>query len=360
MGCSGSKGADAGALSSPDAGSAMGPTAEKKHYKVLLLGAGESGKSTVLKQVKMIYRGGMGKKDKDICMTAIRKNAIESMQTILGAMDSMGGKLANPALEEAKQRTQALEEDCEFSYAIADDILVLWEDEGVKEIYNARGSYWLLDGAAYYFDNVSRMADPEYEPSEEDVIMTRVRTTGIDTTEFTEHGRSYSIVDVGGQRNERRKWIHCFDNVKAVVYLVGLSGYNQRLFEESSINRLQESMKLFKQVVGNPIFKDTPVFLFLNKKDLFEQQIKEAPLSVCFPDYTGPPDDVHASLDFVEQKFRAVMSQCCPDKQVYTHVVAARVRMEMKIAWGDVKDQLKNIYDDTPRKGRKGSKSSRV
>jgi G-protein alpha subunit len=56
------------------------------------------------------------------------------------------------------------------------------------------------------------------------------------------------VVDVGGQRNERRKWVHCFENVRAVVYLVGLSGYNQCLFEDASVNRMQESLKLFRQV----------------------------------------------------------------------------------------------------------------
>jgi G-protein alpha subunit len=32
------------------------------------------------------------------------------------------------------------------------------------------------------------------------------------------------LVDVGGQRSERRKWIHCFDDVKAIIFLEGLSG----------------------------------------------------------------------------------------------------------------------------------------
>lgn len=43
---------------------------------------------------------------------------------------------------------------------------------------------------------------------------------------LTTHSR-YSLVDVGGQRSERRKWMHCFDDVKAVIFLVGLSGYRQ-------------------------------------------------------------------------------------------------------------------------------------
>ena len=37
----------------------------------------------------------------------------------------------------------------------------------------------------------------------------------------------FLVVDVGGQRSERRKWIHCFDDVRAIIFLEGLAGYNQ-------------------------------------------------------------------------------------------------------------------------------------
>ena len=80
--------------------------------------------------------------------------------------------------------------------------------------------YWLLDAASYYFDNALRLGQPDYCATDEDVIMTRIRTTGIDTTEFSEPPFMYSVVDVGGQRNERRKWIHCFDNVRVRFWLM--------------------------------------------------------------------------------------------------------------------------------------------
>lgn len=77
--------------------------------------------------------------------------------------------------------------------------------------------YWLLDAANYYFDHALRLGQADYFPNDEDMIMTRIRTTGIDTTEFSEPPYMFSVVDVGGQRNERRKWIHCFDNVKVQI-----------------------------------------------------------------------------------------------------------------------------------------------
>lgn len=97
------------------------------------------------------------------------------------------------------------------------------------------------------------------------------------------------------------------------------------------------------QVVGNPIFRDTPMFLFLNKKDIFETMIERTPLTVCFPEYKGPENDVHAALEFVRSQYMAVMDEVVAGKSLYHHVVAARLRMDMKVAWGDVKEQVSSL-----------------
>lgn len=57
--------------------------------------------------------------------------------------------------------------------------------------------------------------------------MTRVITSGVGSTTVLDPPIKYTVVDVGGQRNERRKWLHCFDDVKVVVFLISLAGYNQ-------------------------------------------------------------------------------------------------------------------------------------
>ena len=50
--------------------------------------------------------------------------------------------------------------------------------------------------------------------------------------------KTFLFVDVGGQRNERRKWIHCFDSVHGVIFVAALSEYDQALFEDNSVNRM--------------------------------------------------------------------------------------------------------------------------
>ena len=70
-------------------------------------------------------------------------------------------------------------------------------------------------------------------PSEQDVLRSRVVTTGIIETTFRVNKLIYRMVDVGGQRSERRKWIQCFDDVRAVLFICALSGYDMTLFEDN-------------------------------------------------------------------------------------------------------------------------------
>lgn len=105
-----------------------------------------------------------------------------------------------------------------------------------------------------------------------------------------------------------------------------------------------ESIKLFEEVVKNPLFKSTPMFLFLNKKDLFEEVIKTVSLKKCFPEYTGPDFEMNPALQFIEQQFRNVIEKHTPGKSLPIHVVAARVRRDMKMAFGEVKDTLKRKF----------------
>jgi hypothetical protein len=63
--------------------------------------------------------------------------------------------------------------------------------------------------------------------------------------------------------------------------------FNQVMFEDANHNRMHEALNLFQQIANNPVFLKTPIFLFLNKKDLFEKMIQETDLSKCFPEYSG-------------------------------------------------------------------------
>lgn len=68
---------------------------------------------------------------------------------------------------------------------------------------------------------------------------------------FHTHSRAHSMFDVGGQRDERRKWIQCFNDVTAIIFVTACSSYNMVLREDPTQNRLRESLDLFKSIWNN-------------------------------------------------------------------------------------------------------------
>jgi len=135
-----------------------------------------------------------------------------------------------------------------------------------------------------YFDSIARIGSRNYMPSDQDVLRSRVKTTGITETTFQIGELKYRMFDVGGQRSERKKWIHCFENVTAIVFLVAISEYDQMLYEDESINRMQEALVLFDSICNSRWFVRTSIILFLNKVSLcssFASLASHLPQSTC-------------------------------------------------------------------------------
>ncbi|KAI4466707.1 gtp-binding protein alpha subunit [Holotrichia oblita] len=128
--------------------------------------------------------------------------------------------------------------------------------------------------------------------------------------------------------NDRRgKWIHCFEDVTAIIFCVAMSEYDQVLHEDETTNRMQESLKLFDSICNNKWFTDTSIILFLNKKDLFEEKIRKSPLTICFPEYAGPKST--AKLRRIQAQFEAKTNQ--QPKEIYCHMTCATTQHSIRL-----------------------------
>lgn len=171
-----------------------------------------------------------------------------------------------------------------------------------------------------YFDNIARIAAPDYMPNDQDVLRSRVKTTGITETTFIIGDLTYRMFDVGGQRSERKKWIHCFENVTTILFLVAISEYDQLLFEDETVNRMQEALTLFDSICNSRWFIKTSIILFLNKIDRFKEKLPISPMKNYFPDYEGG-DDYAAACDYILNRFVSLNQH--ETKQIYTHFTCA-------------------------------------
>ncbi|XP_015276890.1 PREDICTED: guanine nucleotide-binding protein G(o) subunit alpha isoform X4 [Gekko japonicus] len=314
-----------------------------KDVKLLLLGAGESGKSTIVKQMKIIHEDGFSGEDVKQYKPVVYSNTIQSLAAIVRAMDTLGIEYGDKERRDdagllflTAISLHAGHMTTEMS-SLLSAMMRLWADSGIQECFNRSREYQLNDSAQYYLDSLDRIGAPDYQPTEQDILRTRVKTTGIVETHFTFKNLHFRLFDVGGQRSERKKWIHCFEDVTAIIFCVALSGYDQVLHEDETTNRMHESLKLFDSICNNKWFLGTSIILFLNKKDIFEEKIKKSSLTICFPEYIGPGSFTEA-VTYIQSQYESKNKSS--NKEIYTHITCATDTNNIQFVFDAVTDVI--------------------
>ncbi|KAG0672641.1 guanine nucleotide-binding protein subunit alpha [Maudiozyma exigua] len=412
---------------------------DKNEIKLLLLGAGESGKSTVLKQLKLLHQGGFNHQERLQYAQVIWADAIQSMKILIiqarklgipldcddptknkelfeyrrlllsaKALDFINASVAGGSgflndyvlkyseRYETKRRIQSTGKAKGFDSTmlesttkkenddgtdsnqpllnmsineisknlndtgddhmfvekkntsptdkkisredIAKAIQMLWKnDSGIKQCFARSNEFQLEGSASYYFDNVDKFADPNYICTDEDILKGRIKTTGITENEFNIGSSKFKVLDAGGQRSERKKWIHSFQGITAVLFVLAMSEYDQMLFEDERVNRMNESIMLFDALLNSKWFRDTPFILFLNKMDLFDEKVKRMPIRKYFPEYQGRVGDSEAGVKYFENIFLSLNKS---NKPIYIRRTCATDTQSMKFVLSAVTDMI--------------------
>ncbi|XP_039550898.1 guanine nucleotide-binding protein subunit alpha-11-like isoform X1 [Pimephales promelas] len=317
---------------------------ERREIKILLLGTGESGKTTFIKQMRIIHGKGFSEEDRRGYTKMVFQNIFTAMKALTVAMNTLRIPYSNPQNEVYGQQFQGVEV-CQIThldrmYVAA--IHKLWADDGIKTCYGRRREYQLLDSTEYYMTNLERIAAPDYIPTAQDVLRVRFPTTGINDYTFSVEKITLRIVDVGGQKSERRKWIHCFENVTSLIFLASLSEFDQVLEENNMENRMKESLSLFYTTIHSPWFANASIILFLNKMDILEEKIKTSDLKTYFPGFEGKQRDARDAKNYIREMYKqkAVHSESRECKNIYPHFTCATDTNNIRMVFTDVKDTV--------------------
>lgn len=400
-------------LEKPNGGSLSTPaqnvneTTEKgssnaKEMKVLLLGAGESGKSTIIQQLKILHQNGFSQEELLEYRPVVYRNILDIGKELIEARNKFNVTLepnsgiteedlarfhafdhteerrdengnesaaagttsdgdvdadvaaaaaavaaAADATTDNNQYKAALSSLTQFPPDLADTLNKLWKLPSTKELINGEHSseFYLMDSAKYFVDDLARISKPNYIPNENDIIRSRQKTSGIFENIFDVGSNlRLHMYDVGGQRSERKKWIHCFDNVTLIIFCVSLSEYDQLLLEDQGQNRFEESLVLFDNVVNSRWFARTSVILFLNKIDLFAAKLQKVPLEKYFPDYTGG-QDMNKAAKYILWRFVQLNRA---NLNIYPHVTQATDTSNIKLVFAAIKETiLENTLKDS-------------
>lgn len=323
----------------------------RRLVKILLLGAGESGKSTFLKQMRIIHGKEFDQKALLDFRDTIFENVIKGMRVLVDARDKLGVTWQNSENEKHGMFVMSFEnkagmpvEPCTFQLYVP-ALQALWNDSGIQEAYGRRSEFQLSESVKYFLDNLDRIGQLNYLPSRQDILLARKATKGIVEHDFIIKKIPFKMVDVGGQRSQRQKWFQCFDGITSILFMVSSSEYDQVLMEDRRTNRLVESMNIFETIVNNKLFSNVSIILFLNKMDLLVDKVRKVSISKHFSDFRGDPhrlEDVQAYLVQCFNRKRRNRS-----KPLFHHFTTAIDTENIRFVFHAVKDTIlqENLKD---------------
>ncbi|OCH87568.1 G-alpha-domain-containing protein [Obba rivulosa] len=197
----------------------------------------------------------------------------------------------------------------------------LWRDSKVQQRLCEK-RLRLEESSGFYLDDIERVTAKMYFPTDADVLKARLKTTGVVEHAFTLskgsefRGVDWKIYDVGGARNQRHAWAPYFDDVNAIIFLVPISAFDQVLAEDPRVNRLDDSIQLWQNVISNKLLANVNIILFLNKCDLLKAKLDSGVrLNRYMTSYRDRPNDYASISKYFHNKFGAIHQTYTPNKE---------------------------------------------
>ncbi|KAK4474901.1 hypothetical protein MN116_002010 [Schistosoma mekongi] len=293
----------------------------RRRQMILLLGTGESGKSTFLKQMKIINGKHFTNEEIDQLKDIIYDNIYKGVLFLLQARESLNipwscghdsvAAQASREIEthfnetrmmrrERARLGQPLWLEDEF-LEIVPLLRAIWGDEGVRLAFDQRSKIItenFSENTRYYLNRLNYIGVENYRPTDEDIVWSRKPTESIIEEEINVHSSSLVFIDVGGQTKERRKWCQCFSDMTSVLFLIASSHYDEhyqdRLTKEFR-NKLREAMIVFEGLINHIAFRRVSIIIFFNKTDILKEKLNSRISNIRdeFPNYPVKMDPFH-------------------------------------------------------------------
>uniref|UniRef100_A0A8D0FH62 G protein subunit alpha L n=1 Tax=Strix occidentalis caurina TaxID=311401 RepID=A0A8D0FH62_STROC len=315
----------------------------RQTHRLLLLGAGESGKK-LLSLCDLFF------------IKCWKHTIVSAMSTLIPPVP-----LANPENQFRMDYIKSIAPLSDFDYTqeFFEHAKKLWDDEGVKACFERSNEYQLIDCAQYFLERIDSVSMDDYTPTDQDLLRCRVLTSGIFETRFQVDKVNFHMFDVGGQRDERRKWIQCFNDVTAIIFVVACSSYNMVIREDNNTNRLRESLDLFKSIWNNRWLRTISIILFLNKQDMLAEKVLagKSKIEDYFPEYahyTVPEDatpdagedpKVTRAKFFIRDEFLRISTASGDGRHYcYPHFTCAVDTENIRRVFNDCRDIIQRMH----------------
>ncbi|CAK5277925.1 unnamed protein product [Mycena citricolor] len=339
---------------------------KSQDVKILLLGQSESGKSTVLKNFRLRFTPQYFDTERAAWRMVVLLNLIGSLRVIV---DTIREELEYPEFnlvsELHQQRCAELDpvlheerivndlisvssqvpgevtvrpggewkailsgsepakNAASVVISMRDEMEALWADTAVRELLGKK-DISLRDAGGYFMDDIQRVTESDYVPTDSDILRARIKTMGIEEHFFEKEKalgskgvKDFWIYDVPGSRGSRAVWIPFFDQVQALVFLTPLSFY-EVLEEDVGVNRLEDSVILWKDICSNKLLEHCQIILFFNKMDILKTKLRGGLIIKDYvPSFADRPNTYAGAISYFKEKFKAYHKRGSPQPRSF-------------------------------------------
>ncbi|KAI6160983.1 guanine nucleotide binding protein, alpha subunit, partial [Pisolithus thermaeus] len=207
--------------------------------------------------------------------------------------------------------------------ACKDDMKNLWEDSLVQELLSQR-KVRIEDSSGFFLNDIDRIVSRDYEPSDDDVVRARLRSVGVQEYKFTvaagqcilDQGKEWIMYDLEGTRSMRASWAPFFDDVNAIIFLAPISCFDEQLREDRNVNRLEDSLQLWRTVCSSRILAKTQIILFLNKCDILRNKLQRGvQVKAHVPSFGDRKNDAATAMKYFQHHFKEIFKASSPEQR---------------------------------------------
>ena len=304
--------------------SALNVQADIQTVRIALLGNQASGKTTMLKQFNLLQEGGFSIQDRTGARPEIYQFVFGFLKLFLRqstpkriSRAAFGSRMSTfREIVDAKSALlQMIENESPKGFLSEHTRLIrnLWQ-----KCCTLRTSYptsVIYENGPYYLNNIERLVDPDYLPTDQDILHLYTCTAGAYESSFDIDNHVYRVVNMGGARAERRKWKPHFSNADYLFYIVPLTRYAQTAFYGPGV-QMDEALVLFESLESLPQIQHSTYVVIFTKLDIFKDKISDEPIASYFPDFNGC-DRVDDALDYFKSRFKSNLISRSPERIVY-------------------------------------------
>ena len=277
--------------------------------KILILGTSNSGKSTLFRQMQILNTAGFSEAERKSYKKIITDNVADCISLLVNNVNStqtMCGSDITDTIAEFQHLNfgNRWELSCSEEAKLLGLSQELWAADIMKSTFEGcRHEMECPESVAFLLDNINDIVKEDSLPTNQHILHSRLKTTGVRSLHFSYENTFVEMIDVGGQRSERRKWMHYFDDIEVLLFCASINEYDKVLKEDLCTNSLAESLTVFESIINSSWFESKAIVVFLNKIDLLQSKLMSSNIGEHHTDFNGDPLSCDDVVDFMKKKY---------------------------------------------------------